>query len=115
MHERIGLVFSRSKNEQVIIDFGGRLVVLTVVNIGPENVRLGFLADPKTVAIHRREVYDRIKAEEHASGRDGGRGDAQPVLPTGGAADHNADRHDSCNRDPQGGGTDYTQRESEGR
>ena len=51
------LVLSRKKNESIVI---GDNIVVTVVEIQGDKVRLGFQA-PKEVAIHRREVYDKIK------------------------------------------------------
>jgi carbon storage regulator len=51
------LVFSRKKNEQIIIDGD---IVVTVVEIRGDKVRLGIEA-PKEVPVHRREVYDAIR------------------------------------------------------
>ncbi len=51
------LVFSRKKNEQIIIDGD---IVITVVEIRGDKVRLGIEA-PKEVPVHRREVYDAIR------------------------------------------------------
>jgi carbon storage regulator len=55
------LVLSRHKNTEVIISIDGVEVTVVVVEIMGDKVRLGFAA-PKEVTIHRREVYDAIKA-----------------------------------------------------
>ncbi len=52
------LVFTRKKNEQVVIDEN---IVITVVEISGERIRLGIEA-PRQVPVHRREVYDAIHA-----------------------------------------------------
>jgi carbon storage regulator len=54
------LVLSRKKSESIVI---GENIVLTVVEVRGDKVRLGFDA-PKTVAIHRHEVYEAIKRGE---------------------------------------------------
>jgi carbon storage regulator CsrA len=50
------LVFSRKKNEAIVI---GNNIVLTVVEIRGDKVRLGVVS-PKEVPVHRQEVYDAI-------------------------------------------------------
>jgi carbon storage regulator len=50
------LVFTRKKNQQVVIDEN---IVVTVVEIFGDKIRLGIEA-PKEVPVHRREVYDAI-------------------------------------------------------
>ena len=52
------LVLSRKKHESVMI---GDNVAVTVVEVRGDKVRLGIEA-PKDVAVHRREVYDAIRA-----------------------------------------------------
>ena len=64
------LVLTRKKNESIVIRDD---IVVTVVEIRHDRVRLGIEA-PKTVAIHRREVYERIKGSEDSS--DARQGDA---------------------------------------
>jgi carbon storage regulator len=50
------LVLSRKKNESIVINND---VVVTIVEIRGDKVRLGIVA-PKTVAVHRQEVFDAI-------------------------------------------------------
>lgn len=52
------LVFTRKKEEAIVIGEG---IEIKVLRIGSEGVRLGITAPP-TVAVHRREVYDQIRA-----------------------------------------------------
>ncbi|RMF93405.1 MAG: carbon storage regulator [Planctomycetota bacterium] len=54
------LILSRKTNEQIVI---GDNIVVTVVAVRGGNVRLGVDA-PRDVQVHRREVYDAIKAQE---------------------------------------------------
>ena len=58
------LVLSRRKDESIIID--GRIVI-TVAEIRGSEVRLGIEA-PRSVAVHRKEVFDAIQAENIAAG-----------------------------------------------
>ena len=53
------LVLTRRVNETLMI---GDDVTLTVLGIKGNQVRIGVNA-PKEVAVHREEIYDRIKAE----------------------------------------------------
>ena len=59
------LVLSRRKNEGIVFDGPGRVVI---VEIRGDKVRLGFEAD-KSVTVHRDEVAQAIKrqAERKAS------------------------------------------------
>ena len=60
------LVLSRKNGESV--DIGGGITV-TIVEIRGDKVRLGISA-PREVAVHRREVTERIDAERNGvSGR----------------------------------------------
>ena len=52
------LVLSRKKNESIVINNDIRIVV---VEIRGDKVRLGVEA-PREVPVHRREVYDAIRA-----------------------------------------------------
>jgi carbon storage regulator len=53
------LILSRRPGESVKI---GDDVTVTVLSVNGGQVRLGFTAPPN-VAVHREEVYERIKAE----------------------------------------------------
>lgn len=69
------LVFSRARDEKFVLDFsqmtpeqfvefkaGGGLVEITCVDIRMDKVRIGTDA-PRTVQVHRQEVYDAIRRE----------------------------------------------------
>ena len=60
------LVLSRKKNESIVINND---ITIVVVEIRGDKVRLGVEA-PKEVPVHRREVYDAIKRNELAKGKD---------------------------------------------
>lgn len=66
------LVLSRKKNESIIINDN---ITVTVIEIRGDKVRLGIEA-PKTVTVHRREVYEAIQSQ--ARMRDP---DSAPVTP----------------------------------
>ena len=53
------LVLSRQRDETIMI---GDDIELTVVDIRGDKVRLGIKA-PKSIVVHRKEVYDAIKRE----------------------------------------------------
>ena len=53
------LVLSREKDETIII---GDDIEITVVDIRGDKVRLGVSA-PKSISVHRKEVYDAIRRE----------------------------------------------------
>lgn len=57
------LVLSRKLDESIII---GDDVVITVVDVKGEQVKIGISA-PKTVSIHRKEVYEAIQEENRAA------------------------------------------------
>lgn len=59
------LVLSRSRDESIVI---GENVVVTIVDIRGDKVRLGIEA-PGEVPVHRREVYDAIRRENHPAGQ----------------------------------------------
>jgi carbon storage regulator len=59
------LVLSRKRDESIII---GDDVVVTVIDIKGEQVKLGVSA-PKSISIHRKEVYEAIQAENLAASR----------------------------------------------
>ena len=54
------LVLTRRVNETLMI---GDDVTLTVLGVKGNQVRIGVNA-PREVAVHREEIYDRIKTEE---------------------------------------------------
>ena len=53
------LVSSRQRDETIII---GDDIEITVVDIRGDKVRLGVSA-PKSISVHRKEVYDAIRRE----------------------------------------------------
>jgi len=57
------LILTRRTGESVKV---GDEVTVTVLGVKGGQVRLGFTAPPK-VAVHREEVYERIKAETSAN------------------------------------------------
>ena len=62
------LVLSRQRDETIMI---GDEIEITVVDIRGDKVRLGINA-PTRIAVHRKEVYDAIKAANHRAARSGG-------------------------------------------
>jgi carbon storage regulator len=57
------LILTRRSGETVMI---GSEVTVTVLGVKGNQVRIGINA-PKNVAVHREEIYERIKAEKRAS------------------------------------------------
>jgi len=53
------LILSRTPRETIVI--GGRIRV-TVLSVKGNQVRIGIEA-PKTIEVHREEIYDRIERE----------------------------------------------------
>jgi len=53
------LVLARKKNQSIIINDD---IEILIVDINVEQVKLGIKA-PKNVSIHRKEIYETIKAE----------------------------------------------------
>jgi carbon storage regulator len=51
------LVFTRRKNEAIMIGDG---VEVRVLRVGKDGVRLGIVAPPE-IRVHRREIYDQIR------------------------------------------------------
>ena len=58
------MVLSRQVEQTIMI---GDDIEIKVVGIRGDKVKLGIEA-PKDVAVHRREVYDRIEAEKEKPG-----------------------------------------------
>ncbi len=56
------LVLSRRRDEVVMIGDGDSLVTVKVVDIRGDKVRLGITA-PRSIPVHRKEVYDAIARE----------------------------------------------------
>jgi carbon storage regulator len=65
------LILTRRVGETVMI---GDEVTITVLGVKGNQVRIGINA-PKHVAVHREEIYERIKREQRANGN----GDSAPV------------------------------------
>jgi len=59
------LVLSRQRDETIMI---GDEIEITVVDIRGDKVRLGITA-PTSIAVHRKEVYEAIKAENQQAAR----------------------------------------------
>ena len=57
------LVLSRRKDETIMI---GDDVEITIVDVRGDTVRLGIKA-PRSVSVHRKEIYDAIQAENIAA------------------------------------------------
>jgi carbon storage regulator len=62
--ERTMLILTRRVGETVMI---GNDITVTVLGVKGNQVRVGVNA-PKEVAVHREEIYERIKREEQAAG-----------------------------------------------
>jgi carbon storage regulator len=56
------LVLSRQKDESIMI---GDEVEITIVDVRGDKVRLGITA-PKSIPVHREEIYDAIQREKKA-------------------------------------------------
>lgn len=62
------LVLSRLPDESIVINDN---IEVRVVSVRGEKVRLGVCA-PRSVSVHRREVYERIRREDEIGGEGGG-------------------------------------------
>ena len=58
------LVLSRKLSEEIVV---GDNIVLKVIEIRGDKVRIGIEA-PRDTPVHRREVYDAIKAQAQSEG-----------------------------------------------
>jgi carbon storage regulator len=57
------LVFTRRRDEAIMIAEG---IEVRVLRVGRDGVRLGIVAPPE-VRVHRREIYDQIRAANRAA------------------------------------------------
>lgn len=57
------LILSRKVNERIMI---GDAIEVSVLEIRGDQVKLGIIA-PRTVHVHRREVFDAIQEENRAA------------------------------------------------
>lgn len=62
------LVLSRQRDETIMI---GDDVEITIVDVRGDKVRLGITA-PARIAVHRKEVYEAIRAENEQAARSAG-------------------------------------------
>jgi carbon storage regulator len=60
------LILTRRVGESIMI---GDDIVITVLGVKGSQARIGVTA-PKAVAVHREEVYERVKAERAAGAAD---------------------------------------------
>jgi carbon storage regulator len=58
------LILTRRPQESLVI---GSDVTVTVLGVSGTQVRLGITA-PRSIAVHREEVYERVKAEPRGDG-----------------------------------------------
>jgi carbon storage regulator len=78
------LILTRRVGETLMI---GDAVTVTVLGVKGNQVRIGVNA-PKEVAVHREEIFERIKREEGGARREADDGDAvddAPLKMSGGA------------------------------
>lgn len=60
------LVLSRRKDETIMI---GDTIEITIVDIKGDTVRVGITA-PRSVAVHRKEIYEAIQRENIAAAKE---------------------------------------------
>jgi carbon storage regulator len=65
------LILTRRVGETLMI---GDEVTVTVLGVKGNQVRIGVRA-PKTVSVHREEIYERIRAEQGGAESDSGESD----------------------------------------
>ena len=71
------LILTRRVGESVVI---GEDVTVTVLGVKGNQVRIGINA-PKTVAVHREEIFERIKSGRGGADGAGSASEDQPSLP----------------------------------
>ena len=74
------LVLSRQRDETIMI---GDEIEITIVDIRGDKVRLGITA-PTRIAVHRKEVYEAIKAENQRASQISGADMTQLPQPSHG-------------------------------
>lgn len=62
------LVFTRKRDEAIVVGDG---IEIRVLRTGRDGVKIGVTAPP-SVAVHRREIYDLIRAENETAAQDPG-------------------------------------------
>lgn len=59
------LVLSRKLGERIFLSDGEKNIVITVVQVKGDKIRLG-ISSPRSVTIHREEVYREIHGDANA-------------------------------------------------
>ena len=79
------LYLTRKIGESVIINGD---IEVTVIDIRGKSIKLGFTF-PSTATVLRREIHERIQAENRAAALEGGTGglDAEPANPPAAASE----------------------------
>ena len=73
------LILTRRVGETVMI---GDEVTITVLGVTGNQVRIGINA-PKHIAVHREEIYERIKREQRGTAEDAEAPESQSFVPPG--------------------------------
>lgn len=60
------LLLTRRFGESIIIGEGEDKIIVTVLNTCRNQVRVGIEA-PKSISVHREEIYEKIQAEKEES------------------------------------------------
>jgi carbon storage regulator len=76
------LILTRRVGETVMI---GNDVTVTILGVKGNQVRVGINA-PKNVAVHREEIYERIKREQQGDAQGESQGESQDNEPADFAA-----------------------------
>lgn len=71
------LVLTRRANESIIVGNDGGIVI-KVLETKKSYARIGIEA-PKSIAVHRNEVHERIQQEKHVSHKQHAMNDAQLI------------------------------------